>query len=225
MLPIQKYVEQNKIKLSQDEIKELFDNRKLNKTKIIQSQLPLVLNICASFQQTTNNNIEDLFSYGLEALNNAFETFNPDANTTFTTYAKKCIENGVKDYRIHINSLIRKPIRNTNNITVPVANVFSSYINNEDESTPFDNITDEDNSRISDEDALIKLLKDNLKPVEAYIIIQYFGLGEDKKKTLAEIGDELNRTKEAIRLRKEYILNKLKSNERFLILLKRLYHI
>ncbi|WP_339875245.1 sigma-70 family RNA polymerase sigma factor [Olleya marilimosa] len=223
MQPIQKYVEQNKIKLSQDEIRQLFQDKELNESKIIQSQLPLALKLTTNKCAYTSADIEDVFSYALEALKNAFSTYQPDNAASFTTYAKKCIENGINNYKLFNTNVIKQPSRNQE-LSKIKAFTFSSFVS-DDETIPFENIPIIEDTRISDEDALIKLLQDNLKPSYSYIIIQYYGIGQDKPKTLKEIGELINTSRQDVEIKLKRILNKLKNNERFIYLLKKKYEL
>ncbi|OCK42515.1 hypothetical protein BA195_10085 [Tenacibaculum soleae] len=223
MQPLQKYVEQNKIKLTQDQIKELCNNKERNQDLIIKSQLPLVLNISNSFNSTTGANIEDLFSKALEATHNALINYDNKSNASFTTYAKISIINALKDYRLHNNNIIKQPSKNKE-LSNTKAYCFSSF-NSEDNKAIEDTIEDTTNSIYSDEDKLEQLIKDNLKADYANIVILYFGINQDKSKVCIEIAEELNTTKQNINDKLLKALNKLKSNTHFKTLLKKLYNI
>jgi RNA polymerase sigma factor (sigma-70 family) len=225
MLPIQTYVEQNQIKLTQDEINELFKNKEDNESIIIQSQLPLALNLSTSFSLTTSGELEDLFSYALEALKQAYNTYQIDGAGSFTTYASKCINNILKDYRIYTSGVIKQPSTNITKLFAKAYTFASFKHSNDYEDEPFQNIPEIDDTRIQDEDALIKLIQDTLKPGYADIIIKFYGLGLDKPLTCCDQAKIDGTTHQNINLKLNKGLNKLRKNDKFKTLLKRMYNV
>ncbi len=75
---------------------------------------------------------------------------------------------------------------------------------NADETTPADRLAD---AAVSTE---VRRLLDHLKPIEADILRQRFGLDEDKELTLKEIGEKYNLSRERIRQLQEQALTKMR---------------
>lgn len=90
--------------------------------------------------------------------------------------------------------------------------------NNTDDISLLD-ITPDSNSKSPDVDLItqnqreeiIKILKSKLKPMEYKVIIEYFGIWQEREKTLEEIAGEIGKSKEHIRQIKDRSLNKLKT--------------
>jgi DNA-directed RNA polymerase sigma subunit (sigma70/sigma32) len=65
---------------------------------------------------------------------------------------------------------------------------------------------------------IFTILKEILTEEELYILLRRNGFYDYKEATLRELGNELNKTAEAIRKREEKILNKIKSNRKIKML-------
>lgn len=75
-------------------IKTLSDGNDSAKEELIVHNLRLVVYIAKKFENT-NINIEDLISIGTIGLIKAVNTFSPERNIKFATYASRCIENEI----------------------------------------------------------------------------------------------------------------------------------
>lgn len=215
MQNISKYVEENKLKLTQNEILNLFNDREKNKNKIIKSQLPLVLLLAGSYSSTTNYSVDDLFSYGLEGLTNALYTFKIDTPATFTTYANKCIKTALNGYVYHntTKTVIKQPSSNFRGITIPKAYLMTEL--SDDEYNFEEKITDSNEPKKCNEEEIYNLIYDCLKPSYAYIVTQYLGINEEENKTFNKIAEEQNKTRENIRQQYHKAIQILKDNEDF----------
>lgn len=218
---LSKYVNDNKLKFTPDEIKQLFQDKDKNRNKIISSQLPLALNIADSFNKTTGIDIDYLFSYALEGLLNALDTFSPDdkSNSTFTTYSKTCITNSIiYSTRYNKMNIINKPYQNVKNEPVPIAYTFTSLLRNYNEDDEFgieNNISDDSRPYSDNEDKLESEIRKQLKPKVADVVILYLGINQDKALTFKEIGKLKDKSSQAVHLSYHTGLSKLKENERF----------
>lgn len=75
-------------------IKTLTEGNESAKEELIVHNLRLVVYIAKKFENT-NINIEDLISIGTIGLIKAVNTFSPERNIKFATYASRCIENEI----------------------------------------------------------------------------------------------------------------------------------
>lgn len=75
-------------------IKTLSDGNESAKNELIVHNLRLVVYIAKKFENT-NINIEDLISIGTIGLIKAVNSFSPERNIKFATYASRCIENEI----------------------------------------------------------------------------------------------------------------------------------
>lgn len=224
MKQLSKYVEENKLILTQNEIKKLFNNTQKNQDLIIKTQLPLILSIANSFSKTTGTSIEALFSKGLEATFKALFKYKITSDATYTTFNKKVVTNALKDYRLHNDNTIKQPAKNKDLPTIK-AYPFSNFINEKDE--PFENNISSfiEEKYYSDEDKLEAIINDNLKPSYATIVINYFGINKNKPKTFDEVAEELNTTKQNVHDKYQKAITKLQANKHFKALLKNLYNL
>ncbi|WP_339875241.1 sigma-70 family RNA polymerase sigma factor [Olleya marilimosa] len=229
MQNLQKFISSTKTKLSQEEILELFQDKESNQNTIAASQFPLVHWLAKSYSTTTNKDIDELFSDGLEALSVAINTFNPDKNTSFTSYARTCIQNYF-NRTINTDNIIRLPSRYDKEIK-PTAYTFTQLTKVDDDyefsiSSTITNDDDLNYSYLSNEDILINLIKEHLTlPNWAYIVISNLGLNLDKKKTYLELAEELNVTKQYVGQVNKNGLKKLMNNQQFKSKLKELYQL
>lgn len=220
MKSLSKYVESNKVKLTQEEVKTLFNEKEINKEIIIKSQLPLVLNLSASFNATSGTPIEQLFSYAIEGILKAFETYDNTNVASFTTYAKKSIEWSLMDYKTHQTNVIKQPKKTLeNNIDIGTARLFGDMLKDDDK---FD-VPDTSEIYNNNEVELIHLLKEHIKPNYIETIILYFGIGEDKPLTQKEVAKIKGVSTEAISQLLKKGLNEIKNNNKLKAKIKRYY--
>jgi RNA polymerase sigma factor (sigma-70 family) len=192
-MKLSKYVNDNYIKLSNEEIFKLFDNRTKNKNTIVKSQLPFLLKIADSFSKTTKSNIDDLFSDGLIVLSKSIDDFITINNVPFTSYFKTCLNNKFVTITNRVNN------KNTVNYTYP----FSSfdYDFNKESSTNY-----EPNYN---ENEIINIIKKNLNTKQSDIVIKYLGISGDVM-TFKEISEEYNQSYQNIAEQYHIGLRKLK---------------
>ena len=175
--------------------KACFDSEEIKKI-LIESNLRLVISI-ASKHSRVNSRISDLVSEGNLSLMRAVENFDYKKGVRFATYASLAI---AKDFARSIPA--------------------ESYISAKTKIAAIDNISRTRSAdAVSVEDAhtsLIGSIRANLNEREQYIIINHFGLEgtliRKNKKTLKEIGDDLNLTKERVRQIELTALQKLKQS-------------
>jgi RNA polymerase primary sigma factor len=167
------------------------------KKMIIEANLGLVVSIAGKHTAASGANLLDLISEGNLSLVRAVEKFDYTRGFRFATYAAWAI---TKDYAHHLG---QQPGRL-------------------DKSEAMENI--QRNLRITDSSdfaaierahkSLIAVIKDNLDEREQYIIVNHFGLMgtlvKKEKKTLTQIGQELNLSKERVRQIELVALQKLR---------------
>ena len=213
-MKLSKYVEDNKIVLSQVEIRKLFKDKEHNRNKIIRTQLPLVLSIADSFSKTTGNPIEELFCNAMETLTKALNLYDETNKASFTTYVKVSITNQLSTKKS--DGLIRTPVMNTHNKVFPTAYVFSDLnVDDDGEAKEFD-VIDESEPYDSYEDEYIEAINEYTKNAKgADIVTRYLGLGYDKAMTFSEIGKLHNQTGANIRNLYHAEIQRLKDSDTF----------
>lgn len=167
------------------------------KKMIIEASLRLVVGIARKHAAASGANLLDLISEGNLSLVRAVEKFDYTRGFRFATYAAWVI---AKDYAHH-------PEQQPGRL---------------DKSEAMENI--QRNLRITDSSdfaaierahkSLIAVIKDNLDQREQYVIINHFGLMgtlvKKERKTLTQIGQELNLSKERVRQLELVALQKLR---------------
>lgn len=225
MQSTRKYISKNYIKLSVNEVKELFNNKEANEDKIIKSQLPLVYNLASKYSITTPLDINELFSIGLEALTEAMNRYDASRETSFTTYAKLVIKSKFNVQRFKCR-LIPVPTSLDKN-KAPIAYTYSTFANAEIESRITSTISTEcdlNYKYLSNEDILVELIETTLNhPQQSYIIIQHLGINQDKKRTQTELAKELNTSKQYVGQQFKKGIQKLKQNQSFTLKLTEFY--
>ncbi|MBP0904864.1 hypothetical protein ACFSKN_04645 [Mariniflexile gromovii] len=224
---LKKYVNDNYIKLSTDEVRLLFENIEANKELIVKTQLPLVLNLVMRFTKSKNINSEELFSVALEALTNSIEKYNNSNEATFTTFCYHNIYFSLLDYQ---DNIIRIPANAKKFTDNPKAYSFSNW-NNEDNNFKFeDRFESYDSIKTCNESELIEIIKEHLishkknvnGDMQADIVIKYLGLNMDKSINLPKQAESLNLTPQRVQQLYHTAMNRLKENKAFKMALKRL---
>ena len=206
----------SKVEYDEDEIEELNESVQTGKDAreiIINSNLRLVVSIAKRYVGRGMLFL-DLIQEGNIGLMKAYEKFDTSHDVKFISYA------------VHwINQSILEAIEKRNGIhgdELPQDfesqddNVDEDYIEapNTPELTPTIFLDESENEyeRDLNQKEAIKTLFNDLNDREIYIIKSYFGIGQEKAKTLEEIGDTLHLTKERVRQIKESGMKKLRSS-------------
>ncbi|MBQ4129425.1 MAG: RNA polymerase sporulation sigma factor SigE [Ruminococcus sp.] len=195
--------------LSQEKEKEVIekfsDGDESAKEQLIVHNLRLVVYIAKKFENT-NINIEDLISIGTIGLIKAVNTFSPNRNIKFATYASRCIENEILMY-------LRKASQRKNEISIEeplntdwdgnelllcdVLGSDANEINKDIEQELECNLLLEAVSKLNTRDAMIMELR--------------FGLNGNKEHTQKQVADLLGISQSYISRLEKKIIRKLKT--------------
>lgn len=186
--------------LTKEEERELLVKAKNNNTKakqkLIQSNLRFVFEIAKRY---TGHGvaIEDLISEGNFGLFKAIEKFDLAKDIRFSTYAIHWIKFYIKD--IIKNHYATRVIEVSDEILN--SNIKTNNHNEDDDVVLVrDSISSEDiQETTNDLNDRLMALTNLLEPRERTIVRSYYGLIGDRPKTLEEIGEELDLSKERIR--------------------------
>jgi RNA polymerase primary sigma factor len=170
------------------------------KRTIIEANLRLVVSI-ANKHTGSGANLQDLVSEGNFSLMRAVEKFDYTRGFRFATYASWAI---AKDYARKIPAETARPDK------APTASL--TGIQRDWRTAATSGVVAVERARQS----LVRVIKDELNEREQYIIINHFGLigspVKKKKKTLKQIGEDLNLTKERVRQLELIALQKLRQS-------------
>lgn len=103
---------------------------------------PLIVSTATKLIKYSSGGIEinDLIQEGYLALSEAVNTFRPDKDTNFGTYAKSCIQNKIISYIRKTKSLKNKYLNES--VSIDDENII---LNLQDNKNPFDTIIEEEN--------------------------------------------------------------------------------
>ena len=157
------------------------------KNILIEANLRLVMSI-ANKHKTTGANLSDLISEGNISLMNAVEKFDYSRGYRFSTYASWAI---AKEFARRIPQEASRPDR--------ASTSDMSYIDHDMRNIDMVHMDTVESAHHS----LDQVIRDNLTEREQYIIRNHFGIHGNritaKKKTLKEIGETLDLTRERVR--------------------------
>lgn len=222
------YLKTNHIKLTQPQIIELFNDREANADKIVKSQLALVMNLAQRYHHFNQSKMfDEVVSDCMDGLLKAVNYFDPTLGVDFTAFAFTSIKQSMFLYK------------DDNNIIRPSQRAKRGELR-EDEvyvtTTSYDSFVKEDGDTISflevyqseiekDEinyEELCRVIKEELKPHYADIVIASFGLcGYSDKLTYDEMGEMFGGiSRQRIQQIRKKALEQLKDNPLFIDYLK-----
>ena len=226
-----KYLRENNLKLSEEQVENMFKNKEENKDVIIKSQFALAIVIVNDWYSKLNynHNVESLSSYALEGLYKAYQTYNPiKTKKGFKMYSGQLMKNSIitniKYKKVNENDIISTPLE----LSYGVCDVFSDlaiYNNDEDGEEAFeDRLEAPDEVNIVDrEQDIINIIKDTLKPRNADIVISKLGLCMLNPIKTKELAKKHNISSNAINQQYKILLIKLSKNKEFKSKLDNLY--
>ena len=165
--------------------------------KIIEHNLRLVMMVVKQFKNTTYD-FNDLLSYGTIGLINAVDNYDKTKRYEFTTFFVKCIKNSIIDYIKLENRKIK---------TVSLDKYVSSKNKekNEDDTT-FENFIYDKRVNIADSyeaketKAVLHRLVSELTDKESNYLTLYFGLDDNEPKSLQEIANIYNLSRQCVNM-------------------------
>lgn len=179
------------------------------RNKLIEHNLRLVAYIVNKHYSEARDT-DDLISIGTIGLIRAAETFDPDKDISFSTYASTCIQNQIKMYfrknkhranEVYLNDPIDTD-KNGNEITM--ADIFSDSI-----------CVDEEVDLKIDMDKLYKYVNSSLDQREREIIVKRYGLSVNRRAsrpmTQREVADQLGISRSYVSRIEKKALAKLKA--------------
>ena len=150
----------------------------------------------------------DIVEEGNIGLIKAIDRFNPQKDNKVISYAvwwiRKCIMEAIEKKGV----LETENIDDFNNSNSEKDDIYEDNNNN----IHLKNELDTSEETPIDAKHIIEELFDGISERERYIVSDYFGLDGGKPKTLDEIGEEFNITKERVRQLNEKALKKMRSN-------------
>lgn len=173
------------------------------RNKLIEANLKFVANVAQSYKGM-GLSYSDLIQEGNNGLFRAVDKFEPERGNKFISYAVNWIRESILTALKKRNSLASEELpENIDNIddnSIEGNSIDSCFIE-----------TYDDNHKDKDINTILKLLLKDLSPRERYIVTKYNGINEKKPKTLEELGNELNLTKERVRQINEKAMKKLRA--------------
>ena len=177
--------------------------------KLIKANLKFVPSIAKQFRGC-GLPFADIIEEGNIGLIKAIDRFNPQRDTKVISYAVWWIRKSIME------AIEKKSLLNAENIDDIYKPQY--HEDNSENDIPCKNIIMpakdivETNDTSCDIKQVIEELFDGIPDRERYIISDYYGLYGDSPRTLDEIGEEFNLTKERIRQLNEKALKKMRSN-------------
>jgi RNA polymerase sigma factor (sigma-70 family) len=218
-----KYLKQNNLKISEEQVEKLFKNKEENEDVIIRSQFALTIVIVNDWYSKLNYkyNAESLSSYALEGLYKAYQTYKTTKTKKgFKMYSGQLMKNSIitniKYKKVNENDIISTPLQ----LSYGVCEVFSDlaiYNNDEDGEKAFEDSIEapEEVNIVDKEQDIINIIKDTLKPRNADILISKLGLNLIEPIKTKELAKKHNISSNAVNQQYNILLNKLKKNEEF----------
>lgn len=151
---------------------------------IITHNIKLVINEVLKKYDSTPFDEEELVSIGIVGLIKGVDSYKIGKNTSFSTYALKCINN-------EILMFLRKGKKYVNDISLEAPII----INNDDEEQKLIDLICDENSDftlIYDNENVYSLIREmigQLSEIEQIVVINYFGFVDDKMLNQRELGE------------------------------------
>lgn len=168
--------------------------------------------ICFKLNQNEEH-LDDLIQSGRIGLYNAYSTYNQDINPIFMAYAKhhiikeihNYIDNQLDTIRISLSAKYKNKVKiKTSYKTISTS---TKIYGDDDNLTLGETLSSENDTEIPDERiSVLNRIIEGLNEKEKQLIKEYYF----EKKTLQQIGDERNKTRQAISLQLKKIENKIK---------------
>jgi RNA polymerase sigma factor (sigma-70 family) len=218
-----KYLRENNLKISEEELENMFKDKEENEDKIIRSQLALAIVIVNDWYSKLNYkyNVESLSSYALEGLYKAYQRYNPiKTKKGFKMYSGQLMKNNIitniKYKKVNENDIISTPLE----LSYSICDVFSDlgiYNNDEDGEKAFEDSLEapEEVIHIDKEQDIINIIKKHLKHRNADIVISKLGLGLLNPIKTKELAKKHNITINAVNQQYNILIKKLSKNEEF----------
>ncbi len=182
------------------QVEKYLEEAELIKNVIIEANLRLVVNI-AMKHAAGGPRMSELVSEGNYSLMRAVETFDYTRGFRFSTHASWLI---TKDFARKVPAHSRRRDKTGGSVL--------DGLHRDLRTEPTVDVIAVERARLS----LTQVIKEQLNDREQYIILNHFGLKgsaiEKKKKTLKQIGEDLDLTKERIRQIEQIALQKLRQN-------------
>ena len=222
------YLKKNHIKLSQNEIKQLFNDRETNKEIIARSQFAMVMHLAKKYELVnTSKQLDEVISDGLLGLNRAIKYYDPNKGVDFAAYAYTSIRHLMYEHRMD-NEIIQPSTREKrkklgdDEERAPKTSRIEAFVKQPDNFDFLDVYQrNDDEYNEFDYNQLCNVIKKVLKPTYAEIIIASYGLcGRNKKVSMELVGEMFNTSKQAAHQKKQTALNILKGSEVFLNYIK-----
>lgn len=183
------------------------------RNKLVESNLKFAANIARNYKGL-GLSYSDLIQEANAGLFRAADKFEPERGNKFISYAVNWVRESILTALKKRNSLPSEELPTDYNELEFVEDI-----------REFDDIEDEkeyllddvyiqeeyDYEKEKDIATIVKLLLDTLTPREQFVVCKYNGINEKKPKTLEEIGNELNLTKERVRQIHEKAMKKLRA--------------
>lgn len=184
---------------------------------MIQNNIRLTMLISKKFLNTGFEQ-EELISIGMFGLIKAVDTFNPNKNVRFTTYATKCIANEI------LMELRKDQTR------ISCTSIDTEFVNkNNDDVFSLNEVIPDTNTNIEQEyekneiKLIIQEILDTLNDLDKLVIELYFGFRE-KKYNQTQIAEILNVSQTYVSIIIRKAINKIKNGDKSKTLVLTLYN-